>query len=76
MAGRAGIMHIITRKRLNDFAAAQPETRSALARCYAIMRKAHLVNFDYRNKIYLRHVLTHEEYDRGKWKNKHVCARN
>lgn len=21
-----------------------------------------------RNKIYIRHVLTHEEYDRGKWK--------
>jgi mRNA interferase HigB len=22
-----------------------------------------------RNKIYIRHVLTHQEYDTGKWKN-------
>jgi len=22
-----------------------------------------------RNKIYIRHVLTHEEYDAGKWRN-------
>ena len=94
-------MHIITRKRLNEFAAAHPETRSALAHWYAIMRKAHFVNFVQlrqafpqadqvgkftvfniggnkarliaavhynRHKIYIRHILTHEEYDRGKWK--------
>ena len=94
-------MHIITRKRLNEFAATYTETRSALAHWYAIMRKERFVNFVHlrqtfphadhvgkftvfniggnkvrliaalhynRNKIYIRHVLTHEEYDRGNWK--------
>jgi len=94
-------MHIITRKRLNEFAATHLATRSALAHWYAIMHKARFANFVQlrqafphadqvgkftvfdiggnkvrliaavhynRNKIYIRHVLTHEEYDKGKWK--------
>ncbi len=94
-------MHVITRKRLNDFAANYPDTRSALAHWYTIMRKARFANFvqlrqtfphadvvgkftvfdiggnkvrliaavhSNRAKIYLRHVLTHEDYDKGKWK--------
>jgi mRNA interferase HigB len=99
--GRIKPMHVITRKRLNDFAATHPETSSALAHWYVIMRKARFANFVQlrqtfphadqvgkftvfdiggnkvrliaamhynRNKIYIRHVLTHEEYDREKWK--------
>ena len=94
-------MHIITRKRLNAFAAAHPHARSALAHWYALARKAQFSNFAHlrqtfphadqvgkftvfdiggnkvrliaavhynRRKIYIRYVLTHEEYDRGKWK--------
>src|SRR4029453_19226892 len=33
-------MHVITRKRLNEFAEKHPEAKSALARWYAIMRKS------------------------------------
>ena len=94
-------MHVITRKRLNEFAATHPETKSALAHWYALVRKARFASFGQlremfphadhvgkftvfnvggnkvrliaavhynRNKLYIRHVLTHEEYDRGKWK--------
>src|SRR5882724_13212493 len=38
-------MHVITRKRLNEFAAKHPNTKSALARWYAIMRKSRFLNF-------------------------------
>jgi mRNA interferase HigB len=95
-------MHVITRKRLNEFAQKHPETGSSLARWYAIIRKSSFANFARlrqifpqadqvgkftvfniggnkvrliaalhynRNKIYIRHVLTHEEYDAGKWRN-------
>jgi mRNA interferase HigB len=95
-------MHVITRKRLNEFAQKHPETSSSLARWYAIIRKSSFANFARlrqifpqadqvgkftvfniggnkvrliaalhynRNKIYIRHVLTHEEYDAGKWRN-------
>jgi mRNA interferase HigB len=95
-------MHVITRKRLNEFAERHPETQSPLARWYAIMRKSRFPNLAQlretfphadqvgkftvfniggnkvrliaavhynRNKIYIRHhVLTHQEYDAGKWK--------
>jgi mRNA interferase HigB len=94
-------MHVITRKRLNKFAEKHSDTRSPLARWYAIMRKARFLNFVQlreifpqadqvgkftvfdiggnkvrliaavhynRNKIYIRHVLTHQEYDAGQWK--------
>jgi mRNA interferase HigB len=95
------IMHVITRKRLNEFAEKHPDAKSALARWYAIMRKSRFLNFAQlrevfphadqvekftvfniggnkvrliaavhynRNKIYIRYVLTHQEYDIGKWK--------
>ena len=94
-------MHVITRKRLNEFAEKHPDTKSSLARWYAIMRRSRFLNFAQlretfpgadpvekftvfniggnkvrliaalhynRNKIYIRHVLTHQEYDAGKWK--------
>jgi mRNA interferase HigB len=94
-------MHVITRKRLNEFAEKHPDAKSSLARWYAIMRKSRFLNFAKlretfphadqvgkftvfniggnkvrliaavhynRNKIYIRHVLTHQEYDAGKWK--------
>ena len=94
-------MHVITRKRLNEFAEKHPDAKSSLARWYAIMRKSRFLNFVQlretfphtdqvgkftvfniggnkvrlvaavhynRSKIYIRHVLTHQEYDAGKWK--------
>jgi mRNA interferase HigB len=94
-------MHVITRKRLNEFAENHRDTRSSLAHWYAIMRKSRFANLAQlretfphadqvgkftvfniggnkvrliaavhynRNKIYIRHVLTHREYDIGKWK--------
>jgi mRNA interferase HigB len=94
-------MHVITRRRLNEFAARHPETRSALAQWYRLARKKrfrHFVDlrqtfpsvdvvgkftvFDVggnkvrliaaihynRGKLYIRHVLTHEDYDKGDWK--------
>jgi len=94
-------MHVITRKRLNDFAEKYPDTISSLAHWHQLMRKNKFANFvnlramfphadqvgkftvfniggnkarliaavHYnRNKIYIRHVLTHKEYDAGKWK--------
>ena len=38
-------MHVVTRKRLNEFADEHPDTQSALARWYAIMRKGQFENF-------------------------------
>jgi mRNA interferase HigB len=94
-------MHVITRKRFNEFAKKHPDTESSLARWYEIVRKSRFANFARlrdvfpyadqvgkftvfnvggnkvrliaavhynRNKIYIRYVLTHEEYDSGKWK--------
>lgn len=94
-------MHIITRKRLNEFAESYPETRTALAQWYEQIKKHDFGNFvelrtmfpaadqvgkltvfniggnkvrliaaiHYnRKKVYIRAVLTHREYDEGKWK--------
>lgn len=94
-------MHVITRKRLNEFAEKYPETRTALASWYDLVRRndfsslpnlklmfptadqvGKLTVFNVggnkvrliaaihynRNRIYIRAVLTHDEYDRGKWK--------
>ena len=94
-------MHVITRKRLNEFVQKHPEARSSLAHWYGIVRKNRFASFARlreifphadqvgkftvfnvggnkvrligalhynRNKIYIRHVLTHEEYDASKWK--------
>ncbi len=94
-------MHIITRRRLNEFAAKHPETNNALADWYRQMKgrnflsiaelrelfptadkvgkltvfniggnKVRLVAAIHynRGKVYIRAVLTHREYDAGKWK--------
>jgi mRNA interferase HigB len=94
-------MHVITRKRLNDFAEMNPDARSGLQHWYRLMRsrnfdsfaalrevfpaadqvgkltvfniggnKARLVTAIHynRRKVYIRDVLTHIEYDKGKWK--------
>ncbi|ABQ88811.1 type II toxin-antitoxin system HigB family toxin [Roseiflexus sp. RS-1] len=94
-------MHIITRKRLNEFAEKHPDARSALQHWYRLMKenqfgsfvelraifpsadqvgkltvfnigggKARLIAAIHynRRKIYIRAVLTHDEYDKGKWK--------
>ncbi|MGL5944333.1 MAG: type II toxin-antitoxin system HigB family toxin [Waterburya sp.] len=94
-------MHIITRKRLNEFAAKYPETKTALAQWYSLMKqydfnsiaelreifpaadkvgkltvfniggnKVRLIAAIHynRKKIYIRAILTHSEYDLGKWK--------
>ena len=94
-------MHVVTRKRLNDFAEQYPEMKSALVHWYRIAKsrtfgsfaelrqafaaadqvgkftvfnlggnKARLVTAIHynRRKIYIRAVLTHAEYDEGRWK--------
>jgi len=94
-------MHVITRKRLNEFADQYPETKNALANWYRLMKKDDFSSFAHlrsvfpsadqvgkltvfnvggnkvrlvaaihynRRKVYIRDVLTHEEYDEGKWK--------
>lgn len=94
-------MHIITRKRLNEFAAKHPDTQTALQRWYKLMKdgtfqsfaelravfpsadhvgqltvfniagnKARLIAAIHynRQKVYIRAILTHEEYNKGKWK--------
>ena len=94
-------MHVITRKRLNEFAENYPETKSALAHWYLSIKNTAFANFAElraifpsadqvgkltvfniggnrvrlvaaihynRKKVYIRAVLTHAEYDEGKWK--------
>jgi mRNA interferase HigB len=94
-------MHIITRKRLNQFAATHPETKNALAQWYQLVKQNEFSSFvelrilfpaadqvgkltvfniggnkvrliaaiHYnRKKVYIRAILTHKEYDEGKWK--------
>jgi len=94
-------MHIITRKRLNDFAERHPDTKSALQHWYRLAKSRNFKSFTElhetfpgadqvgkltvfnvggnkvrliaaihynRRKVYIRAVLTHREYDEGKWK--------
>lgn len=94
-------MHIITRKRLNEFAAKHPTARSGLVHWYRTLKLASVHSFAdirtlfpsadqvgrltvfnisgnnvrliaaihyNRQKVYIRAVLTHEEYDTGRWK--------
>lgn len=94
-------MHVITRKRLNEFAEKYPETKAALVKWYQLVKKTDFSSFAElraifpsadqvdkltvfnvggnkvrlvaaihynRKKVYIRAVLSHEEYDRGKWK--------
>ncbi len=94
-------MHIITRKRLNEFAEKHPDTKSALQHWYRLTKSGRFRSFvelraafssadqvgkltvfniggskvrliaaiHYnRQKVYIRAVLTHNEYDKDKWK--------
>ena len=94
-------MHIITRKRLNDFAEKHPDAKSSLQHWYKLVKSQDFTSFANlrtvfpsvdqvgkltvfniggnkagliaaihynRRRIYIRAVLTHGEYDRGKWK--------
>ena len=94
-------MHIITRKRLHEFAKKHPDCSTALESWYRIVKrtdfnsftelrqtfpgadkvgnltvfkiggnKARLIAAIHFNthRIYIRHILTHKEYDRGYWR--------
>ena len=94
-------MHIITRKRLNQYAATHPTALSGLAHWYQALKRNNPANFAElrqifphadqvggltvfniggnkarliaaihynRRKVYIRAVLTHAEYNLGKWK--------
>jgi mRNA interferase HigB len=94
-------MHVITRKRLNEFAQKYPETKTSLAQWYNNIKKNDFSSFvelrtmfpsadqvgkltifniggnkvrliaaiHYnRKKVYIRAVLTHQEYNKNKWK--------
>ncbi|ACK67880.1 conserved hypothetical protein [Rippkaea orientalis PCC 8801] len=93
-------MHIITRKKLNEFADKYPDTKTALAKWYQEIKKGEFssiaqlrqvfptadkvgkltvfniggnkvrliaaIHYN-RKKVYIRAVLTHQEYNLGKW---------
>ncbi len=94
-------MHVITRKRLLEFAKKHPSAQSGLNHWYRVMKrhnfdtfvalrqtfpgadqvgkltvfnvggnKARLIAAIHynRHRVYIRQVLTHREYDTGKWK--------
>lgn len=94
-------MHVITRKRLNEFAVTHSYATSALQHWYTLMKSGSFHSFvelratfptadqvgkltvfniggnttrliaaiHYnRQKVYIRAILTHEEYDENKWK--------
>jgi mRNA interferase HigB len=94
-------MHIITRKRLNEYVEKHSDAKSSLEHWYRLMKsrdfasfadlrsafpsadqvgkltvfniggnKARLIAAIHYNRrtIYIRAVLTHDEYDKGKWK--------
>ena len=94
-------MHIITRRRLLEFAKKHPNTSAPLDAWYRIVKRSKIPNFSKLREIflsadkvdnltvfniggnkirliaavhyntqclYIRHVLTHTEYDKGKWK--------
>ena len=94
-------MHIISRKKLNEFAERYPESKSALKEWYQRMKTGQFksiaelrtifpsadqvgkltvfniggnkirliaaIHYN-RQKIYIREVLTHAEYNKNKWK--------
>ncbi len=94
-------MHVITRKRLNEFADRYPEAKSALSHWYRLIKQNNFRSFAElrslfpsadqvgkltvfniggnkvrliaaihynRRKVYVRAILTHNEYEEGKWK--------
>lgn len=95
-------MHIITRKRLNEFVAKHPTARPGLVHWYQILKSANVGSFAElralfpsadqvesltvfniggntarliaavhynRQKVYIRAILTHADYDKGTWKD-------
>ncbi|CAN2040464.1 mRNA interferase HigB [Candidatus Magnetomoraceae bacterium gMMP-15] len=94
-------MHVITKKRLEEFSKIHPDCRNALETWYRVVKNNNFNSFNQlreyfpsadlvgnltvfniggnkvrliasihfnRYKIYIRHVLTHKEYDKQKWK--------
>jgi mRNA interferase HigB len=94
-------VHVISRKALQEFWEQHPDSKTALARWFQIVRRTNFKDFASlrrtfptadlvdrftvfniagnkyrlvasihfnRGKIYIRHVLTHREYDKGAWK--------
>jgi mRNA interferase HigB len=94
-------MHVITRKRIQEFVVQHPDSQSSLESWYRIIvhtdynsfseLKRHFTSADYvnglivfnisgnkyrliasihfnRKKVYIRDILTHAEYDKGKWR--------
>lgn len=94
-------MHVITRKRINEFSSLHPDSKGPLSAWYAIVNRTKFKSFvdlrrtfssadmvgnkiifniggnKYRlvaavhfnrGKVYIRHILTHTEYDKGGWK--------
>ncbi len=94
-------MHVISRRKLREFAVKYPAAKSALEVWYRIVKTSRFSSFTdlrrtfpsadlvgkfivfnvggnkwrliaalhfNRGKLYVRHVLTHAEYDREKWK--------
>ena len=95
-------MHVISRKKLREFAQRHTDAGNALDAWFAVTRKAQwhdpsdvrqafgsadivdkwtvfnirgnhyrlITEINYlRGKVFIRHVLTHAEYDRGDWKH-------
>ena len=102
-------MHIITRKRIVDFANKYPDCASSLDSWYRILKhstissfaelraifpsadqvegltvfdvggnKVRLIAAIHYNaqRLYIRHVLTHNEYDKNRWKEGRKCKQN
>jgi mRNA interferase HigB len=94
-------MHVITRKRLLEFAKKHPDCSSAVESWYRIVKRTNFNSFNElrqtfpsadtvgnlmvfniggnkarliaaihynTHRIYIRHILTHKEYDRGSWR--------
>ena len=94
-------MHVISRKKIQDFIEIYPDSQTSLDSWYRIVRTtdfgsfnelrgvfpnadrvSNLTVFDIggnkyrliaaihynRNKLYIRQIMTHSEYDRNKWK--------
>ena len=95
-------MHVITRKRLRDFAINHPDAERPLTAWFRVMARMDFASFAElrrafgsadkvgkftvfdvagnryrlvaaihydRRRVYVRHVLTHAEYDRSDWRN-------
>ncbi len=94
-------MHVITRKRLNEFVERHPLAKSPLRHWYRLMKAGRFHSFSElravfpdadqvdnltvfdagrkvrliaaihynRQKVYIRAVLTHDEYDKSEWRS-------